>query len=114
MLSKYTWKFRLVYLENIIFLSKINDQQLKDFEDILATLYAAGVRWKLKKCDWFKTKVEYLRHTITPHRLSTTEMQTKSLKGMKHPRTLTELRSFFVCRLSTGALSSTILAYRTR
>lgn len=92
--NKYTLEYFLVYLDHRIIFSKTNDQNLKDIEDILATLYAPGALLKQKKCQWLTTKVEYLGYTITLHRLSITKTQTKGLKNLKHLRTLTELSSF--------------------
>lgn len=49
---------------------------------------------ELNKYHYFKTKVEYLGQTITPHELIKTEAHTKRFEYGKHSRARTELRSF--------------------
>lgn len=59
-----------------------------------SSLYANSVLLKLKNCHWFTTKLEYLDHTNTPHKLRNSETHTEKLTDLKHSRPLTELRSF--------------------
>lgn len=93
-LNKYSWKFYLGYLEDIIIFFKENDQDIRDIENVLSTLYAAGVSFELRKCHLVTARIEYLGHTITLHRLKITKAHTKDLKDVKQLGTLAKLCSF--------------------
>lgn len=82
------------YIRMIFHLSEKQLSCFKYIEDFLATSYAAGVWKELKKSHWFTAKVGFLGHTITPHKVYITGTHIQGLKGMKHPRTMKELRSF--------------------
>lgn len=84
----------MVYFDDDIVFPKSFHQHLQDVESVLRTLQKARVTLELKKCDFFTKTVKYLFHTIRPGQLSIDEVRIKSLKGMQHPRTLSELRSF--------------------
>lgn len=93
--NKFTWKFFMVYIDDIIIFSIDNDQHLHYIENMWSTPSAADVLLKMKKFQWLKTKVERLSHTIASHRLSITRGRIKGLRNTKHQRTLAELKSFF-------------------
>lgn len=76
-LNKFMCESCLVYLEDIVVFFKDNHQYLGDTENVLSTLYAASIFFRLKKCHSFATKVEYTVHTITRHKLSITKARTK-------------------------------------
>lgn len=90
-LKKYTWNSPLVSLNDIIMFSRSADQHLQETENVLSTLHAAGVSLKLEKCHWFTAKKEYLRQTITPHRLSITQAHAKGLRERRHLPNFTQL-----------------------
>ena len=93
-LSRYKWKTCLVYIDDIIIFSRNGEEHLEHVEEILRTLREAGVSLKIAKCEFFKNTVKYLGHVIKPGKLEVDAVATKALKGLKHPRTQTELRSF--------------------
>jgi hypothetical protein len=67
---------------------------------VLHRLYRAGLTLNLKKCHFFKDKVDNLGHVIRPGQLSVAEKNTAALKDMMHPTTHTELRSFLgICNV---------------
>ena len=49
---------------------------------------------KMKKCKFFRDKVEYVGHIFRPGRLEVDTVNTASLRDAKPPTTRTELRSF--------------------
>jgi transposase InsO family protein len=93
-LSGLTWKSCLVYLDDIIVFSRTPEEHMKHLDAVLHRLYRAGLTLNLKKCHFFKDKVDYLGHVIRPGQLSVAEKNTEALKKAKHPTTQTELRSF--------------------
>jgi hypothetical protein len=55
----------LVYLDDIICYSPTFDQHLRDLEEVLVAVAAAGMTLKLTKCHFGCEDVEYLGHRIT-------------------------------------------------
>ena len=94
LLNKYNWKSCLVYLDDVIIFSEDIETHFKDVDNILGTLSRAGISLKLKKCEWFTKSVKYLGHIITPGHLSINAAHTESFRELRHPRTISELRSF--------------------
>lgn len=93
-LNKYTWKFFLVYPDNISIFLKDNDLHRSDIENIFSTFYAASVSLKLKKRCWSTARLKFLVLTLTPHKLRITVAHAIGLKEMKHPRTLRDNQRF--------------------
>ena len=49
---------------------------------------------KLKKCEFFQPKVDYLGHVVTPGKLAVATENTKSFEHATFPRNATQVRSF--------------------
>jgi Reverse transcriptase (RNA-dependent DNA polymerase) len=60
MLSSVKWKFCLMYLDDIIIYSSSHEQHLKDLNLVLELINRAGLTLSLKKCRFFKEKVNFL------------------------------------------------------
>ena len=54
----------------------------------------SGVSLKLKKCEFFKPKVIYMGHLITPGKLAVATVKTKAFEHAAFPRNATQVRSF--------------------
>eukprot|EP00171_Calliarthron_tuberculosum_P022608 IDg22608t1 len=93
-LAGYKWQTCLVYLDDIIVFSKNGEEHLKHLADVLDALHQAGVSLNLRKCSFFTDKIKYLGHVIRPGTLEVEEASTRCLKGLKHPKSYPELRSF--------------------
>ena len=53
------------YIDDIVIFSKNFDQHLKDLREVFTKLKLANLKLKLEKCDFLKSKVNYLGHVIT-------------------------------------------------
>ena len=93
-LNGYRWKTCLVYLDDVIIFSKNFDDHLKHVQEILQCLRDAGFSLKLKKCDFFQNKVNYLGHVIMPGKLLVAQKTVDAVKGFKLPETQTHIKSF--------------------
>ena len=65
-LTKYKWKTCLIYLDDIIIYSKSINEHINHVDEVLEYLSQAGVTLKIRKCNFFTDKVEYLGHIIKP------------------------------------------------
>ncbi len=60
LLSRYRWRTRLVYLDDVIVFSMSFEDHLRHVEEILYVLRGDGLSVKLWKCNFFKESVDYL------------------------------------------------------
>ena len=67
---------------------------LRHVDEVLRLLQRTVVTLKLRKFPFFKPKVHYLGHVITPGKLSVAVDNSKAFAKAVFPRTVTQLRSF--------------------
>ena len=74
-------KFAMTYLDDIIIFSENELQHLEHLEIVFSRLREAGLKMKCSKCDFFKSKIHYLGHLISPEGISP---QPNKLDCIKH------------------------------
>lgn len=84
----------LLYLDDIVIFSTSFESHLQRLEMVLGRLRQHNLKLKLKKCNFFQSKVRYLGHVISAAGVSTDPEKIRAVAEWKRPRTLTELRSF--------------------
>ena len=94
LLSPFRWKWRLLYLDDIIIFSKSWQEHIVHVDEILSVLEKAGVKLKLRKCECFVEKIKYLGHVVRPGLLEVDAARTAALEQVRYPQTQTQLRSF--------------------
>ena len=93
-LSALRWQTCLIYLDDVIVFSKDTKEHIAYVDQVLTLLRQAGVSLKLKKCEFFQPKVDYLCHVINPGKLAVATENTKAFEQAKFPRNTTQVRSF--------------------
>ena len=93
-LSGVRWQTCLIYLDDVIVFSKNEKEHVAHVDEVLTLLRSAGTSLKLKKCEFFKPKVDYLGHVITPGKLAVATENTKAFEHAAFPRIATQVRSF--------------------
>ena len=93
-LSGVRWQTCLIYLDDVIIFSKDITSHLAHVDEILTLLGQAGITLKLKKCEFFQPRVDYLGHVITPGKLAVALDNTKAFADCTFPRNVTQMRSF--------------------
>lgn len=78
----------------IVIFSTSFESHLQRLDLVLGRLKQHNLKLKLKKCNFFQREVKYLGHVISAERVSTDPEKIRAVAEWKHPRTLTELRSF--------------------
>src|SRR6185295_3717296 len=91
---EYLDEFVVVYLDDILIYSKTKEDHLKHLRKVLSKLREHRLYAKLKKCELFKNKVEYLGHYISGEGIAVDERKVEVIKKWPNPTNLTELRSF--------------------
>lgn len=77
-LSGVKWKLCLVYLDDVIVISKTLEENTQHVDEVLTALRDARVTLRLQKYDHFKNTVQYLGHDNTPGKLGVLEYETRS------------------------------------
>ena len=93
-LSGLRWQTCPIYLDDVIIFSKDTNEHVAHVDEVLTLLRSAGVSLKLKKCEFFQPKVDYLGHVITPGELAVATENTKAFEYAAVPRNATQVRSF--------------------
>lgn len=65
-LSSVKWQFALVYLHDIVKLSKSRDEHINHLQQVLTQLTDGEVTLKLKKCGFFTNPIIYLGDVFKP------------------------------------------------
>ena len=84
----------LIYLDDVILFSTDITSHLGHVDEILTLLGQARISLKLKKCEFFQPRVDYLGHVIIPGRLAVALENTKAFADCTFPRNVTQMRSF--------------------
>lgn len=69
-LSGVRWQVCLVYLDDVFVFSKNVDDHVRHLDTLLSLLRDAGTTLKLRKGFFFRPRVEYLGHLISPGKLA--------------------------------------------
>ena len=93
-IDRVPWQLCLIYLDDVLVISRTTDEQLRKVDEILALLRWAGITLKLTKRSFFQPKVDYIGHVISPGKVSVATENTKSFAHYQFPRNTPQLRSF--------------------
>ena len=87
-------KFAMTYLDDIIIFSENESQHLEHLETVFSCLREAGLKMKWSKCDFFKSKIHYLGHLISPEGISPLPNKLDCIKHMPVPKITKEIKQF--------------------
>ena len=73
----------------------------------LRKLAQAGLKLKPSKCEFFKSKLKYLGHVVSPSGIATDPVKIESILKWPQPKTVTDVRSFtgftnYYCKFIKG------------
>ncbi|KAI5753631.1 hypothetical protein M8J77_001985 [Diaphorina citri] len=89
-----TWKTCLVYLDDIIVIGKTFQEQLDNLRAVFIRLRNAHLKLSPKKCNLFRTEVQYLGHVVSTEGVSTDPKKIEAVKSWPIPKDKHEVRSF--------------------
>jgi hypothetical protein len=88
------WETLLIYLDDVIIYSKTSEEQITRLESVFERLRVAKLQLKPKKCQLFKTEVDFLGHTVSRDGIATDKKKITTVTEWKVPTTVKEVRSF--------------------
>ena len=84
----------IIYLDDIIVFSKTPEEHLKRLQGVFDKLAKAGLKLKPSKCEFFKSRINYLGHIISAAGIETDPKKIEAVKNWTLPRTVTDVHSF--------------------
>ena len=84
----------VAYLDDILIMGKDFDEHLELVSKVLRTLQLYSIKIKPSKCEWFRSKVEYLGHIVSQSGIKKTDEYVKKIAKYPQPKTVGELREF--------------------
>lgn len=93
-LAGLLWKCCLCFVDDIIVWSPDYESHFEDLEKVFKALERNGFSLKLSKCNFFKTKLEYLGYTISAGSISTCPSKVQAIAEFPPPRDIKSLQRF--------------------
>src|SRR5277367_228507 len=84
----------LVYLDDIIVLSKTFESHLQDLYQVFTRLRQAGLSLNPSKCHILAREVKFLGHVVTPDGVRVDPEKVNAVKTLPAPKTVPELQTF--------------------
>lgn len=83
-----------VLLDNVLVTGSTNEEHLANLGKVLERLSEAGLRLKVKKCQFLKPSLECLGHRVDKEGFHPVEAKVEAIKNVPAPTNVTELKSF--------------------
>lgn len=87
-------KFSSVYLDDVIVFSNTLEEHLIHLDKIFNLFMKVNLRLKLKKCEFSKTKIEYLGHSVSKGQIYPLISKVHAIENAKPPTNIKELQQF--------------------
>ncbi len=82
------------YLDDLIICSKNGDSHLAKLEAVLLKFRKAGLKAKLTKCEFLKSKITFLGHIVDGDGIHTMDDKISAIKNFQQPQNVQKVRSF--------------------
>ncbi len=82
------------YLDDLIICSKDGDSHLAKLEAVLLKLREAGLKAKLTKCEFLKSRITFLGHILDGDGIHTMDDKISAIKIFPQPQNVENVRSF--------------------
>lgn len=94
LLADYLERFVLVYLDDILIYSRSEEEHERHLRLVMQRLRDAKLYASPGKCEFWRSRVEFLGHILTSDGLGMVDNKIKAIQDWKPPTKLSELRSF--------------------
>src|SRR5688572_6161624 len=83
-----------VYIDDIVVFRKTREEHVEHLRKVLEILKENKLYGKLSKCEFGKTKMEFLRHVVSGEGIKVDPKKTQTVRDWTAPETITQVRSF--------------------
>ena len=84
-------KHCIIYLDGIIIFSKTPEEHLERLGQVFEKLSAAGLKLKPSKCEFFKSRIEYLGHIVSKDGIEANPKKIEAIINWPRPRMVTQV-----------------------
>ena len=84
----------LVFLDDILIYSRTKEEHLEHIREVLTRLRSEKLYGRLKKCDFFRTEVEYLGFDVGAQGIKPSLSKVQAILDWPTPENVTDVRSF--------------------
>ena len=84
----------LDYLDDLIVFSNSFEEHLNRLHAIFSRISSAGLKFNPKKCNFIKTKINYVGHVVSSQGVQTDPQKIEKVKNWPQPNNIDELRQF--------------------
>ena len=89
-----TYEACLVYLDDVVVISRTFQEQLDNLRKVFQRLREAHLKLNPEKCHLFQKEVRYLGHIVSPSGVTTDPEKLEAVKSWPRPNDKHQLRSF--------------------
>jgi hypothetical protein len=93
-LFPYLDKFVIVYLDDILIFSRTREEHLQHLRLVLEKLRQHQLYVKSSKCEFMKTKIDFLGHLVSSEGILPQEEKTRAISSWPTPKNLQDIRTF--------------------
>jgi len=83
-----------VYIDDLIIASESEEAHLKDIDEVLQRIIQFGMKIRLEKCSWARSRVQFLGHLIGSDGIRPNPEKVRIIKDYPAPTTAAEMKSF--------------------
>lgn len=84
----------MAYLDDLLLLALSVEDGLNLLREVFTLFRSAGLTFRLSKCHFFLTKIDYLGHELTTEGLRPGEQKSKAITSFPRPKNVHEVREF--------------------
>ena len=88
---EYLDNFVIIYLDDILVYSRTREEHIDHLRVVLQTLRKHKLYGKISKCEFMKTRVEYLGHIISGDGVSVDQCKIEAVRNWNPPQNVAEL-----------------------
>ena len=93
-LGELNLTYALIYLDDVVIFSRTEEEHLVRLRAVLTRFQEHRLKLKPSKCQFFRTQIEYLRHTVLKDGVWPSQNNLKGIAEMAPPKTFTGVREF--------------------
>ena len=93
-LGELNLTYTLIYLDDVIVYSRTEEEHLTRLRAMFKRFRESGLKLKPSKCNFFRTEINYLGHTMSAKGMEPGVDGIKAIAEMAPPRTYTGIRQF--------------------
>ncbi|KAK9517616.1 hypothetical protein VZT92_022970 [Zoarces viviparus] len=85
----------VVFLDDLLIMGRTEKEHLHNLQKVLQRLQENGLRVKCSKCEFGKTRVEYLGHVLDEQGIHPSKDKVRAIQEAPAPTNVKELQAFF-------------------